>query len=122
MAAAVGICLAAACEQGVVQEATLSAAGLRVRRVTSGAADLIVCKGGSTLAFMLWSEGSDSDCAARAPRLAAAARHAHVLVPHALMESPAAVDAASRWARAGSAGRAKSPLLGATVHPAPLCR
>ena len=102
MAAAVGICLAAACEQGVVQEAALSAAGLRVRRVTSGAADLIVCKGGSTLAFMLWSEGSD--CAARVPRLAAAARHAIVMVPYELMDSPAAVGAASRWARVGCAG------------------
>lgn len=113
MAAAVCICLQSACDSGLLNEPRLlelaAAADLRVRKVTSAVADLMVCKAGSTLAFMLWRGGAGAgDTVARVARLAGAFKQAYVLVPHEQLCSPAVLDAAARWA-AGLVAAAAAP-------------
>lgn len=100
-AAATCICLQSACEEGVVNETRLlqlaAAAELKVRKVAAAPADLLVSKAGTTLAFMLWrSDAGGGNMTERAARLASSFKHAHVLVPHALIGKPLVLDAAAR--------------------------
>ncbi|KAI3428507.1 hypothetical protein D9Q98_007331 [Chlorella vulgaris] len=99
-AAATCICLQSACEEGVVNETRLlqlaAAAELKVRKVAAAPADLLVSKAGTTLAFMLWrSDAGGGNMTERAARLASSFKHAHVLVPHALIGKPLVLDAAA---------------------------
>jgi hypothetical protein len=103
MAAAVCICLQSAFDSGLLNEPRLlelaAAAELRVRKVTTAVADLMVCKAGSTLAFMLWRGGAAADdTAVRVARMAGSFKQAYVLVPHEHLRTPAVLEAAARWA------------------------
>ena len=103
MAAAVCICLQSAFDSGLLNEPRLlelaAAAELRVRKVTTAVADLMVCKAGSTLAFMLWLGGAAADdTAVRVARMAGSFKQAYVLVPHEHLRTPAVLEAAARWA------------------------
>lgn len=124
--AATCICLQGACDAGVVNEARLqqlaAAAELKVRRVASSPADLLVSRSGSTLAFLLWrpggAGGSDSGgMVARTTRMAGSFRQAYVLVPHELLGSPVILDASARCtaerpvAVARPPGQKLAPLL-----------
>lgn len=110
MAAATGVCLClqAALDAGMVDAQRLAAAaqigGLRVRPAASPAADLLVCKAGSTLAFLQWrgsgGGGADSSVdggnAARISRMSAAFKSSFVLVPYALLGDAEVLSAAAR--------------------------
>jgi hypothetical protein len=101
--AATCICLQQACESGVVDEAQLlqlaQAAGLKVRKVSSATADLLVSKAGSTLAFLLWRRSGDGDSmSVRAARLAGSFKRSYVLVPNDLQSNSEVLTAASRCA------------------------
>lgn len=110
MAAPAGVCLClqAALDAGVVNEPRLAAAaaqlGLRVRPASSAAADLLVCKAGSTLAFLQWRGGGgggadssvDGGNAARIARMSAAFKSSFVLVPYAQLGDAEVLNAAAR--------------------------
>ena len=120
MASATCIALQSACDSGVVSEQRLAdlaaAAELRVRKVASMLPDLMVVKAGSTLAFVLWQGGSaggtadGSDSSDRLARLASAFKLVYVLVPHAMLDSPAVLDAVSRLAALAAKRRASTPV------------
>lgn len=102
-------------EAGLLEQLT-AAAGLRVRRVGSTQADLLVSKAGTSLPFLLWrSIGADCSnpgkrtvdegslvavaaAAAAARKLAACFRQAYVLLPYELIGDAAVLDAVSRSA------------------------
>jgi len=109
MAAAVAIALQASLDAGVLDQQQLeqlaAQAGLRVRRVASAPADLLVCRSGGTLPFLLWrgggggsTDGSGGSEDVNAARLAGLAcfKQAYVLVPHTLMGDAAVLDAVCR--------------------------
>lgn len=102
--AATCICLQQACESGVVDEAQLHqlapAAGLKVRKVGSATADLLVSQAGSTLAFLLWrcGGGGDISMSVRTARLSRSFKRSYVLVPHDLQRDPDVLQAAARFA------------------------
>ena len=106
--AAVCLCLQAALNASVINEPRLAAAaaqlGLRVKPAASAAADVLVCKAGSTLAFLLWrgggggggGGGSGDSNAARVARMSAAFKSSFVLVPYALLGDAEVLHAAAR--------------------------
>ncbi|KAL4428410.1 hypothetical protein ABPG75_002499 [Micractinium tetrahymenae] len=102
----------AALAEGVLEAGRLeqlaTAAGLRVRRVGSTQADLLVSKAGTSLPFLLWRGASGSSAAksaggasppavaaaaAAARKLASSFRQAYVLLPHELLGDAAVLDA-----------------------------
>lgn len=101
----------AALQEGVLEAGRLeqlaAAAGLRVRRVGSTQADLLVSKAGTSLPFLLWrnagmsgvdgaSPGAIAAAATAASKLASSFRQAYVLLPYELLGNAAVLGAVSR--------------------------
>ena len=106
-APAVVIVLQSALDSGAVDGGDLSrlvaADGLLQRTAKSTPADLMICRAGCTLPFLLWSGagsggagGAANSDAARVSRLASTYRRGYVLVPFALLGDAAVLDAAAR--------------------------